>query len=236
MGWQWPAVGSGELNTTFLVSPCEGGCHYCHYLYYSLASGQTTERNHSSMNQQKNGLKIYWAWPRPSEQDSDSVVASPSYWEAFTSLLSLSIRGQKGKNNYRKLAKLITWIIALSNSMKLWVMPLWTEVKWSRSVVSDSLQPHGLQPIRLLRPWDFPRRVLEWIAISFFRGSSGPRNRTQVSCIAGRYFTVWATREARGPTNTDGSWWRVLTKRGPLEKRMANHFTILVLRTSWTVL
>ena len=28
--------------------------------------------------------------------------------------------------------------------------------KWSRSVASDSLQPHGLQPIRLLHPWDFP--------------------------------------------------------------------------------
>jgi len=28
--------------------------------------------------------------------------------------------------------------------------------KWSRSVVSDSLRPHGLQPTRLLRPWDFP--------------------------------------------------------------------------------
>ena len=32
-------------------------------------------------------------------------------------------------------------------------------------------------------------RVLEWIAISFSRGSSQPRNRTQVSCIAGRCFT-----------------------------------------------
>ena len=28
--------------------------------------------------------------------------------------------------------------------------------KWSRSVVSDSSQPHGLQPTRLLHPWDFP--------------------------------------------------------------------------------
>ena len=28
--------------------------------------------------------------------------------------------------------------------------------KWSRSVASDSLRPHGLQPIRLLHPWDFP--------------------------------------------------------------------------------
>ena len=28
--------------------------------------------------------------------------------------------------------------------------------KWTRSVVSDSYRPHGLQPTRLLRPWDFP--------------------------------------------------------------------------------
>ena len=38
-------------------------------------------------------------------------------------------------------------------------------------------------------------RILEWIAISFSRGSSRPRNQTRVSCIAGRRFTVWATRE-----------------------------------------
>ena len=42
----------------------------------------------------------------------------------------------------------------------------------------------------------FQARVLEWIAISFSRGSSQPRNRTRVSCIAGGHFTVWATREA----------------------------------------
>ena len=39
-------------------------------------------------------------------------------------------------------------------------------------------------------------RILEWVAISFSRGSSQPRNRTWVSCITGRFFTVWATREA----------------------------------------
>ena len=36
-------------------------------------------------------------------------------------------------------------------------------------------------------------RILEWIAIPFSRGSSQPRNWTQVSCIAGRFFTIWAT-------------------------------------------
>ena len=39
-------------------------------------------------------------------------------------------------------------------------------------------------------------RILEWEAISSSRGSSQPRNQTQVSCFAGRLFTIWATWEA----------------------------------------
>ena len=39
-------------------------------------------------------------------------------------------------------------------------------------------------------------RILECVAIPFSWGSSQPRDRTQVSCTAGRFFTVWATREA----------------------------------------
>ena len=35
----------------------------------------------------------------------------------------------------------------------------------------------------------FQRRILEWVAISFSMESSRPRNRSQVSCIAGRFFT-----------------------------------------------
>ena len=35
-------------------------------------------------------------------------------------------------------------------------------------------------------------RILEWIAIPFSRGSSGPRDQILVSCIAGRFFTIWA--------------------------------------------
>ena len=38
-------------------------------------------------------------------------------------------------------------------------------------------------------------RILEWVAYSFSRGSSRPRNRTGISCIAGRFFTSWAIRE-----------------------------------------
>ena len=39
-------------------------------------------------------------------------------------------------------------------------------------------------------------RILEWVAIPFSRGSSQPRDWTQVSCTAGRFFTNWATSEA----------------------------------------
>ena len=105
----------------------------------------------------------------------------------------------------------------------------------SRSVVSDSLWPHGLYS-----PWNSPGqntgvgslslhqrifptqgsnpglphsrwvlyqlscqgspRMLEWVAYPFSRGSSGPRNRTGVSCIAGGFFTDWAIREDLGQT------------------------------------
>ena len=39
-------------------------------------------------------------------------------------------------------------------------------------------------------------KILEWVARPSSRGSSPPRDRTQVSCIAGTFFTIWATREA----------------------------------------
>ena len=39
-------------------------------------------------------------------------------------------------------------------------------------------------------------RIVEWVAMSSSRGSFQPRDRTQVSCIAGAFFTVWATKEA----------------------------------------
>ena len=42
----------------------------------------------------------------------------------------------------------------------------------------------------------FQARILEGVAISFSRGSSQPKNWTQVSFTAGRVFTIWATREA----------------------------------------
>ena len=44
-------------------------------------------------------------------------------------------------------------------------------------------------------------RIPEWVAFPFSRGSSQPKDRTQVSCIAGRFFTNWAIREALCASN-----------------------------------
>ena len=42
--------------------------------------------------------------------------------------------------------------------------------------------------------WVLQERIREWVAIPFSRGYSWPRDWTWVSCIAGRFFTVWVTR------------------------------------------
>ena len=54
----------------------------------------------------------------------------------------------------------------------------------------------------------FQAIVLEWIAISFSRGSSRPRDRTQVSCIVDRRFTVWAISKNKSTLWGQHSPWR----------------------------
>ena len=66
-----------------------------------------------------------------------------------------------------------------------WCLTLVTPWTWGHSQPSSSVR--GI----------FQAGILEWVAISFSRGSSQSRSRTQVSCIAGRLFTDWATREAK---------------------------------------
>ena len=53
------------------------------------------------------------------------------------------------------------------------------------SVVSNSLQSHGLYSVHGI----LQARILGWVAFPFSRGSSQPRDQTQVSDIAGRFFT-----------------------------------------------
>ena len=58
----------------------------------------------------------------------------------------------------------------------------------SRSLMSDSLQPHGLPGSSVYGVSQ--ARILEWVALSFSRRSSRSRDRTHVSCIAGAFLTL----------------------------------------------
>ena len=134
-----------------------------------------------------------------------------------------SQRVKHDRSNFTHSMKVIPSDLAYGTSMQ--------SESESRSVVSDSLQPHGLYTT-----WSSPGhntgvgslfllqgifstqglnagllhcrqilyqlshkgspRILEWIAYPFSSRSYWARNRTEVSCIAGRFITNWAIREA----------------------------------------
>ena len=74
------------------------------------------------------------------------------------------------------------------------ILPLVSRWNYCSWLVTKSclnlLGPHRLQLYRLLCPRILQARILEWVAISFTMVSSWPRDRTHVSCLAGRFFTL----------------------------------------------
>ena len=58
-----------------------------------------------------------------------------------------------------------------------------------------TLWSHGLYPPGSSVHGILQARILEWVAISFSRRASQPKDRIQVFCIAGRFIIIWATRE-----------------------------------------
>ena len=103
-------------------------------------------------------------------------------------------------------------------------------------------------------------RILKWVAISSSRGSSWPRDKTHISYvspIAGRFFTIWATKEAQCyvrvfkiqsllicwtslvaqmvknlPVMWE-TWVQSLGQEDPLENRMSTHCSILAGNFHW---
>ena len=94
---------------------------YSHYPYHSLAKLQ--EGNTAPTHQQEIVLKIYWAWPFPSEHDQTPPQPVPSIKKFPQASYPYPSEGRQNENhNYKKLTKLITWITALSNSKQLWAI------------------------------------------------------------------------------------------------------------------
>ena len=66
----------------------------------------------------------------------------------------------------------------------------------SNLVVPDSSDPMDFKLLCSSVHGILQARILEGVVISLSRGSSQPKDQTQVSCIAGRFFTIWATKQA----------------------------------------
>ena len=79
-------------------------------------------------------------------------------------------------------------------------------VSESHSMVSDSWWPLGCCPPDSSVHGILQARVLEWVTLPFSRGCSQARDQIQVSCMAGDFFTIWATRE---PTDHNNSAYHI---------------------------
>ena len=103
----------------------------------------------------------------------------------------------------------------------------------------DSLQPQGLY----ILPGSsihgiFQARVLEWVAISFSRGTSWPEDQTQVSHMAGGCFTHWATKEAPESMETvikTNGWlqYRVISKSKGKRRQLSEQMVQGLWYSSW---
>ena len=100
------------------------------------------------------------------------------------------------------------WVKVTQSCPTLWTYSSWNSPSQNTGVGSLSLLqgtfstqgsnpgfPHCGRILYQLSHKESPR-ILEWVAYPFSSRSSRPRNSTGVSCIAGRFFTNWATREA----------------------------------------
>ena len=89
----------------------------------------------------------------------------------------------------------------VKNLPEMWETWVWS-LGWEDPLEKGNGYPLYYSGLENSVPWTtvhgiLQARILEWVAFPFSRGSSQPMDRTQVSCIAGRFFTSWATKEAQ---------------------------------------
>ena len=120
---------------------------------------------------------------------STDLICSSSKWWSY-----MSCKMQSFKLSCPWEQSLQQWLNSWDEVRLLKFPGPWTLVSVAQSCLSPcdpvDCSPPGSSVHGILQA-----RVLGWVAISFFRGSSQPRDRTWVSCNAGRFFTIWATRQ-----------------------------------------
>ena len=110
--------------------------------------------------------------------------------------------GGEGNRSMEVDSRKISWVV-LEACRADQQMPGSRAVLWkvsqsaSCSVMSNFLWLHGMKPTRLLCPWDSPSKNTGVCSHPLLQGIFPTQGSNQVSCIAGRFFTVWATREGQ---------------------------------------
>ena len=120
-------------------------------------------------------------------------------WPLFISLIQLYPEGRShlpfefpGSTGAGPQQKNIFFFYFNLNSLLSYSKILIESESISCSVVSDSLWPHGLQPARLLCPWNSPGKNTAIGCHSILKGDFLTSHWTPVSCIERRFFTIWA--------------------------------------------
>ena len=130
--------------------------------------------------------------------DSQSKIPAPS--------LQTNVIGSNRESNSG------SWI---SSSPFSFAFSVWSEVKATQSCLTlCNLMGYTVHGI-------LQATILKWVAFPFSRGSSQPRDRTQVSCIAGGFFTSWA-RGNRGLYWGGGSGPRACEEVWTLDKNSSS--------------
>ena len=118
--------------------------------------------------------------------------------------------------------------------------------KWSSLVVSDSLQPHRLQPTRLLCPWDFPGKILYsipyvywflWSSLQLYEGFPCGSASKESTCNAGDPGSISVSGRSPGEGHGNllqysclekpmdrGAWWTIVYEVAESEETEQRHF------------
>ena len=147
--------------------------------------------------------------------------------------------------NSKTLLRFSTLLYEIRETGFLWATTVWFSV-WTKpenrlaaaAAAAKSLQscltlcnPIDSSPPGSPIPGILQATVLEWVTISFSRGSSQPRDRIHVSHIAGEFFTSWAIRESSSgqPFLGSRSIWKLLSQIDIISKRKTECQTYLMI-------
>ena len=151
---------------------------------------------------QSQSLGIPWStgWRKITQPGSREVKCRQKTWAEISKVFKDVSKNQEGTGELVSSAQCWMFQDAIASNKNFYLLPIIMSVCMRVSVTQSCLtlcDPMDCSPPGFSVHGILQSRILEWVTIPFSRGSSWPRNWTQVSCIAGRLFAIWATREAQ---------------------------------------